>query len=514
MTDLPPIPPGFTLDQSGPALPPIPPGFTLDKPSSTASPTKPGLLSEAARPITSLPGVYSDMVHQAMDLFGEGVKEVRQNWESGNALPGLGKAALGAAEYVSAPFNAPIHTIVGEPVRNATGSQVAGDIAETAASLALPIPKGLPRLEGAAEKVATPTIENLDKAAKAGFRHPEIGKLQINPDAVVDWKERVKVGLNKDGLNDITADKTFRQLDKLSNPPIGSTVSGENLKSLREALGAIAKERQEGRPTPDAAAATSAIRNLDAFIQRVPKDSVISGDPAKVARIWQIARGNYAAARRAEIVRGLEERAELNAGSANSGQNIDNATRQQIKRILTNPKLRRGFSDDELKQMKRVVMGTFTGDAARYVANLAGKGGGLGAVAALVGGAYEGGKIGGATGAIIGGATPAIGYAFGKLSNAITAKEVRTLDELIRSRSPLAAQMRGPLQSYSKAGVAFEAFPTARNIAKLIIAVRNLSNNLKDAGISVAPDKLIEAIHPEPESTSSKAGVTITPAVP
>src|SRR6185437_7641069 len=102
--------------------------------------------------------------------------------------------------------------------------------------------------------------------------------------------------------------------------------------------------------------------------------------PAKVSSIWSDARGNYAAALRSERLSTAVEKAELQAGGANSGQNIDNATRQQIKSILNSPKSRRGYSGEELRQMQRIVQGTFAGDAARYIGNLLGGGGGLGTV--------------------------------------------------------------------------------------------------------------------------------------
>ena len=75
------------------------------------------------KPITSVSHQpIKALVQQATDLFGKGYGDVK----SGSPLKGVGEMALGGLEYVTAPINAPIHTIVGKPVADATGSETAG----------------------------------------------------------------------------------------------------------------------------------------------------------------------------------------------------------------------------------------------------------------------------------------------------------------------------------------------------------------------------------------------------
>jgi hypothetical protein len=250
-------------------------------------------------------------------------------------------------------------------------------------------------------------------------------------------------------------------------------------------------------------AASQAIESLDDFVAGLPKDAVLSGDPAKVSSIWAQARGDYAAAKRAEKIDTALEKAELQAGSAHSGQNIDNATRQKIKEILTNPKLSRGYDQTELAAMRRIVKGTFVGDVPRFLGNLLGGGGGLGMVVGTGTGAYTGAMLHGASGAAIGATVPVLGYAFKKLGNAITASRVDDLSTLIRSRSPLADQMRGPLETWGQAAQDLEISSTPRNIARLMIASRNLANNLKDAGIAVTETDLIKSLQGPSQGTAA-----------
>jgi hypothetical protein len=490
--------------------------------SQSAPPQRPSMLSEAATPVTSIPSAWREMNSEAMDTARGGASEVRHGMsklEAGQIRSGLEDAGLGAGKFalgelgvVTAPADAAIDSIVGRPVLSATGSPVAENVADTAASLFLPIPKGIPRFARAAEETekaaqAVPTEEQLFSAGRASFNHPSITNLGIKSDAVKGWAEKWSTTSEDHGFDENTAPTTTAILNKFARLP-DQAVTGVKLQGLRETLGNAAAEPK--LPDKDRLAATRSMQALDQFILRLPKEATVSGDAAKAAAAWKQARGNWAAAERSKTVSGQVERAELNAASANSGQNIDNATRQQIKRILQSPKLKRGFSAEELAQMKRAVVGTFTGDAVRYFSNVLGKGGGLGTLHAAATGGMAGGLAFGPVGAVAGVMTPAIGYGLAKISNSITAREVKTLQQLIRSRSPLAQQMRGPLETWSKASVSLKLSPTPRNIARFMLASRNLSNNLKDAGISVSPEQLVGSA----QNKQNQKGVTITEAMP
>ena len=72
----------------------------------------------------------------------------------------------------------------------------------------------------------------------------------------------------------------------------------------------------------------------------------------------------------------------------------------------------------------------------------------------------------------------------------------------MRSRSPDALpKITNPLNDWSNASQAFEVSPVPRNLARLSIASRNLSNNLSDVGITIAPEHLI-GLRPATASTS------------
>jgi hypothetical protein len=87
-----------------------------------------------------------------------------------------------------------------------------------------------------------------------------------------------------------------------------------------------------------------------------------------------------------------------------------------------------------------------------------------------------------------------IGAGLRKLGNVLTANKVNKLSELIRSESPLGKRLRGPVEEWSRAATAAERAPNARSLASLTLASRNLSNNLRDAGISISQNDLLRAL--------------------
>lgn len=295
------------------------------------------------------------------------------------------------------------------------------------------IGKALGPVFGSAGKSASaPTADELKAAAKGGYDSARNAKIEFKPEALTDFSVKVKTDLNTDGINEILAPKTFGLLDKLGTAPQGATVTVDNFRTLQRSLGRAAA-------SPDATermAATRALQSLNGHLENIPASNILKGtaaDAAEVSNTIKTANANYAASKRSDLIQGKVDRAELNASTANSGQNLDNSLRQQVKSILTNPKALRGFNAEEKAQMMKVASGTAPGNIIRHVGNLLGGGGGLGALTTGAAATY-------AAGGPIGMAAPLAGWALKKAGNALTANNIAKLDELVRSRSPLAQQ--------------------------------------------------------------------------
>jgi len=395
----------------------------------------------------------------------------------GNVVRGAGNLAQGAIEYVTSPINAALRTAVGQPVEAVTG--IPKEYAEFAASLA--IPGKLPKLPARQVKPAAPSVDALKKAAKEGYESEAVTGLQIQPKAMSDWATVLRSKLDDSGMVSEIAPGTHAVLKRAGAIPDGAAaVTGTNLDALRKALGGVAKSSNN----TERAAAVKAIEALDEFLPAVRSADTISGDPRAAASALQEARGNWSAAQHATTLDKKQMRAELRSAAANSGANIENSIRQQMANILASDKERRGFSGSEIALMERIVYGTPARNTMRTLGNLGGGGLGWGAVATGAAGAA-------ATGSVAGAAVPLVAHGLKRISNALAVRDVEKLNELVRVNSPLGKQMASPLADWSKAAQRFETSPTPRYLASFSIASRNLSNNLKDAGIAISPNDLM-----------------------
>jgi len=463
-------------------------------PSQTAAPSSSGDLSfddlipqkqqQSALP-AAVTDVPSEVKNAAVSALGK-IAAVRNRGEQG-PLEGLmttGRAALAVPELLVSPITGAARSLIGHPLadaEHAVGSLIAPDIAahddsqkmyEAAkgdVDLALAGARaGVPKV---APAVTAPTIGELKAASTAAYNSPEVLGLEIKPGVLRQYSDQAKLSLNQDGFDDIVAPKTFALLERVQNFPSNSTVTGQNLNSLRKTLGKLAGSND---PT-ERAAASSAIDHLDDFIPQITGRDVLTGDPAAAAAKLSEARGNYSAAKQAEKIDKKLVQAEIRASAANSGMNVANTIRQRMADVVLNPREARGLSQSELAEAQRIAEGTKPQNAIRAAGNVLGGGGGLTAVV---------------TGIPSAGVAPLAGFGLKVLSNAMTVKQAERLSEAIRMRAPLAS-------SVGKFGQAFANYQTAKTPSKfaaVVVAARNLSSNLKGSGMEQSVSNLLQSI--------------------
>jgi hypothetical protein len=305
---------------------------------------------------------------------------------------------------------------------------------------------------------AVPSAPELKAAARAGYDHPDVAAVRIAPQAVSDLGTTIENDLVSQGFRARpgqggAALDTVRELQNAPGP-----VSVADIDSVRKALGQVGKS---GIPTADSVAANKAIAHLDDFLPNLNQSDLLAGDATQANQIMQDARGNWAAAKRSDMLNTKIDSAELQAASANSGHNLENALRQRMRSVLTSPKLSRGLSSDERTAIEGFVKGGPVTNVVRHIGNYLGGGGGLGHLITTGAGA----AVAGLPGAI---AAPAAGLALRAFSNMNAASKVRALDTLLRSRSPEAlriAQQLPPqiVRSLPKQSAAILAAMSAQN---------------------------------------------------
>lgn len=289
-----------------------------------------------------------------------------------------------------------------------------------------------------APAAVAPTVEELKDSYRAGISHPDVTAVTIKPVALQNLHNQIVADLESHSFRDHSETGTFKKLQELSNgtPTMaraaGAPATIADVESTRRALGNTAREvGPDFRPTSDAAAATVAVKHIDNWLDGLKQPDLLSGDIAKAAPILKNARGDYAAAMRAENVQDKIGNAALQAGSAYSGGNINNATRQALKPLAKNDFAKAGgYSDAEKDQLYKSIVGGPIGNLARSIGKLAPDSG----LKALhhIGAAVATG------GASIPGTLASLGAKLG--GDYATTRNVRKLEEMLRERSPLHQQ--------------------------------------------------------------------------
>ena len=362
----------------------------------------------------------------------------------------LGKYAETAGEFAPAVIGGPegigsrLISRVGLP---AFTSETAGEIAHNIAPNN-PEAEGWARLVGGVgagvfgvpkrASYSAPSIERLFDAARQDYQHPDVTNLRLSVPALERLSDSIWSDLYARSFRQPDAPRVHGILQDMKvplnaagNPASEAAIA--DIQTARKRLGRVAGEF--ANPT-EQEAARHAIRGIDDYFKSgVPAGDVISGDAAAAARRLSDATKNWSAAEHGQTIAESLTAAERRAASTYSGGNLDNAIRQNIRRILDNPKRRRGYTPEQIEQMDRIVEGTKIGNAARKWSRIGGGGGGLGTVMASEAGAHmlgPAGRVG----------IPLVGHGLRAVGEASTSRQAEKLNQMVRQTSPEGARQQ------------------------------------------------------------------------
>lgn len=414
------------------------------------SPQSPSVTSQMASAVTDIPSEIGSAAKSALGTITDNLnpfsdarhasyqRQANAPFFSGlgetvNQTLGVGKGLLAIPELVGSPITGTARSAIGHPYSALTGIPYdqAKDAVDTAMMALRPVgatPRGL-----MTKPAPVPAAADLKAAATAGYDAAKNSGVEFQPSALTRFSSGVKADLNADGLNDVLAPKTFGVLDKIGVAPPGATVTTNDFRTLQRALGYAAKSTD---PT-ERMAAGRAIKALNDHIENLPASDIARGTPldaANVSATIKEANANYAGYKRSEDFNFRGEKAQNNADAANSGMNLENNLRSQVRQILNNKNLQRGYDADTLAAFKAFNSGSRSANVMRRVGNILGGGGGW---STLINGVI-GNAIAGPLGAI---AEPAIGAAIKSAGNARSSRQFQALAERIRANTPLARSM-------------------------------------------------------------------------
>jgi hypothetical protein len=291
-------------------------------------------------------------------------------------------------------------------------------------------------------KLKPPTAEALAKAKTAGYKEAEDYGVEYSAKSVKALADDIEVMLNTEGRFEVSNPELFGVLKQLQEIPADSvtepTVQLRALNILRQRLGEIHDPQKPSL----GAAANMAQRRVEEFLGKADPAALVAGTPAAegkaASEALSDAIGNAAAEFRSNRITGMEKTAARRTAAANSGKNTDNAIRQRITSLVESNKGSRGLSKEEVAAIDDIIFGRPTKNAARYIGNKFGGGGGVGSTFLQMLAAGGGAAAGGVEGAIVAGAVPTLLGSMGRATaNQMSKRELKQLDNLIRSRSPL-----------------------------------------------------------------------------
>jgi hypothetical protein len=274
----------------------------------------------------------------------------------------------------------------GEIVR-ATGRAIdpVANVTRAATGIAdVTLPKGASKLKD------VPTGDELKAASHAAYKkaddagiivaQPALRQLhaQVADDLTefgydADLHPRIKTALGK-------LDKLAKDADEAGNP-IHTTLKGLDI--TRRVVNAAGDSLVQG----EKALAGKITERIDDLVARLDQPgNAIMGDAAKGAEALKEARALWHQQSKATLIDNAIKGAQLRAATTGSGGNVENAIRQELRKLLTNRKTARAFNREEKAAIMRAASGSTAQNMLRQLGKLApsgvvsmGLGGGIGA---------------------------------------------------------------------------------------------------------------------------------------
>lgn len=267
--------------------------------------------------------------------------------------------------------------------------------------------------------------DQLKDASRAAYSRADQAGVIVRPEGIQRLGQQIQGDLVEFGYHPQLQPRVGAVLQELDRLGQGN-VTFKGLDQMRK----IASAAGSSTDASERALASKIVSRIDDYMGNLGAEDVLTGNAQEASSAIREARDMWGRARKLETANELIERAGLNAGSSGSGGNIENATRQQLKRILNNPKTKRGFSKDEQAAIRDVVLGTPSQNALRLAGKLSPQGNGL-MLGLGLGGTALAPQF----------ALPAmaVGAASKRGSEAITQRNVRKLSDLIASGGSRAA---------------------------------------------------------------------------
>lgn len=233
-----------------------------------------------------------------------------------------------------------------------------------------------------------PTSEQLRAEGRAAYQAIDDAGVSVRPEVVQNKTAEIARLLADEGVDPILTPNANRVASRFADVGQGAnTVPFSELDKLRRIAGNAAGANPANRP--DVRLSNMARDGIDDLVNNLGPDDVDAGDLETLKTMLPKARDLWARMSRSQLLDDAIDASENYQSGAASG------LRNQFRRIVNSPKLKSGFSDAEIKMMRRVVNGTLPEQIVNYL------GSGLGMMTQMAAGGAAG-TLGGPAGTIAG----------------------------------------------------------------------------------------------------------------
>lgn len=235
-----------------------------------------------------------------------------------------------------------------------------------------------------------PSTDELRAMGQAAYRQIDDAGVQIRPESFGGFVENLNTRLTNEGLDNLPGSTVgsltprASRVSQIANNMVGemaeeptAALPFSSLDQLRRYMGNAASQVSPDART-DARLGAIGIEQIDDFVRNLGPDDVTAGDVETLQRVIPQARELWARMSRSGMIDDAIEASENYLSGPASG------LRNQFRRIVSNPRLSRGFSDAELSVMRRVAQGSIP---ERILYNL---GSGLGQIGTTIAGGAMG----------------------------------------------------------------------------------------------------------------------------
>jgi hypothetical protein len=286
-----------------------------------------------------------------------------------------------------------------------------------------------------AQKVADSTIPSTQQLKAAGnqaYKEADQAGLVISPQSFSNAVDDIAIAMQKEGMDKTIHPKALAALTRLTEAQGGQPTLRE-IDTLRR----VVKSAAASIDPSERRLANMMTNKLDDFVSNLKPTDVVAGDALKATSALNKGRDMWSRMRKSEMIEEAVTKAKNRAASTGSGGNADNAIRQNIEKILDNPKKSRGFTNEERALMQKVVDGKPIQNLMRLIGKLSPSGNGL-MIALHSGGAVASGGL----------SLPiaAVGAGAKKIADLATPRNVEALSRVIRSGGSLPQPTMLPAQ--------------------------------------------------------------------